>query len=754
VPVVKQCKLEISKSVDKQTAKAGDRLTYTITLKNTGGADCTGGGVHVEDKYDAALKFISETHSGDIVRGYSDTGAPFNNPATSTLSWNANVLSPGETNTITWVAEVKPVAACTIVNVKNKARVTADQYDNMTRWVESNEVVTGAGETCQNPPPPTPTPPPTPVTVDVGVQKSVSPSLITIGQTATFTVTVKNNGPVVAQGVQVKDIVPTAGLTLQSATPSVGTYTQATGIWLVGDMQVNATATIQFVVRGDAVGAKVNTATVVAVTPNDSNSANNQASATLTVTAPETPNVVCAPSTQSVQVNATANFAVVGGTGTYAWSAPSGSPESGSGSSFSTRYSEVGNKTVTVTSGTKQATCQVSVTAPPPPPAPQLDLAVTKQVNPSLVVVGQTADFTMTVTNRTSVIATGVVYSDTLPSGLQYVSATASQGVYDQTTGRWDVGTLNAGATATLTIRISTSSVGSYTNRIDLLTSTPQDTDSSNNTASATLVVQAPTGGGNPPVVCTTTTNTVQVGQQVSFTASGGNGVYSWSAQTGSPTSGSGNAFIATFGSAGAHTVTVLSAGTSASCTVNAYLPQPLQIDLSLTKTVTPTTILVGGEAVFAITARNSGPAIADSVTVRDVLPAGLEFVRAAATRGIYDAGSGIWSIGQLQVGEEVTLLVTVKSLAIGTHANTAEVWTANTTDIDSTPGNGVSGEDDIATVSLTVGKALPSAGIPLGPIIGFALLCFGVAVAALRIRKSPVSLLNTPLGSVELRWY
>jgi uncharacterized repeat protein (TIGR01451 family)/fimbrial isopeptide formation D2 family protein len=88
------------------------------------------------------------------------------------------------------------------------------------------------------------------------------------------------------------------------------------------------------------------------------------------------------------------------------------------------------------------------------------DLAVTKTVDVARPNVGANVVFTITVQNLGADAATNVRLSDPLPSGLQLVSATPSQGSYDPGTtpfgtGIWTVGTLPAtgpGNTATLTI--------------------------------------------------------------------------------------------------------------------------------------------------------------------------------------------------------------------------------------------------------------------------------------------------------------
>ena len=48
--------------------------------------------------------------------------------------------------------------------------------------------------------------------------------------------------------------------------------------------------------------------------------------------------------------------------------------------------------------------------------------------------------------------ATNVSLSDQLPAGITYTADTTSQGTYNASTGEWTIGTLNTGATATITL--------------------------------------------------------------------------------------------------------------------------------------------------------------------------------------------------------------------------------------------------------------------------------------------------------------
>jgi len=58
-----------------------------------------------------------------------------------------------------------------------------------------------------------------------------------------------------------------------------------------------------------------------------------------------------------------------------------------------------------------------------------------------------TVSFDLTASNSGPNPATGVRFTDVLPAGLDFVSATPSQGTFDSATGFWDVGTIAVGAT-------------------------------------------------------------------------------------------------------------------------------------------------------------------------------------------------------------------------------------------------------------------------------------------------------------------
>lgn len=90
----------------------------------------------------------------------------------------------------------------------------------------------------------------------------------------------------------------------------------------------------------------------------------------------------------------------------------------------------------------------------------------------------------------------------------------------------------------------------------------------------------------------------------------------------------------------------------------------------------------------FTVTVKNNGPNSA-AATVTDLLPAGLNFVSAAAGQGTYTQGTGVWDVGTLASGAETTLQINVQAVApaTGCLANTATA-AAVAPAVDSLAGN------------------------------------------------------------------
>ncbi|HEU4977922.1 MAG TPA: Calx-beta domain-containing protein [Solirubrobacteraceae bacterium] len=119
-------------------------------------------------------------------------------------------------------------------------------------------------------------------TGDLSITKTDSPDPVRVGEHLTYTLTVANNGPEAAAGVQVSDPLP-ANTTFVSATPSQGTCSGTSTVSCnLGAIANSGTATVTIVVTPTQTGTLTNTATVSSASA-DANPANNSSTATTTV---------------------------------------------------------------------------------------------------------------------------------------------------------------------------------------------------------------------------------------------------------------------------------------------------------------------------------------------------------------------------------------------------------------------------------------------------------------------------------------
>jgi uncharacterized repeat protein (TIGR01451 family) len=116
--------------------------------------------------------------------------------------------------------------------------------------------------------------------------------------------------------------------------------------------------------------------------------------------------------------------------------------------------------------------------------------------------------------------------------------------------------------------------------------------------------------------------------------------------------------------------------------------------DLQVSKTADNLVIQPGvsgsDETTFTITVKNNGPDPAAATTVTDQLPALLNFVSAAPGQGAYDSVTGVWDVGTLTSGQQVTLDIQTQAdagLPPGCVVNTATSSVA-APGVDPTSGN------------------------------------------------------------------
>ncbi|HRK72771.1 MAG TPA: SdrD B-like domain-containing protein, partial [Rhodothermales bacterium] len=644
VTVAPKIDLELTKTVNNPSPVAGNNVTFTITVTNKGPSAATG--VNVKDLLPNGLTFVSASPS---IGNY--------NNATGVWSIGNVAVNATPTLSITATATGNPSMATNCAEVSSATEVDADSTPNNASATHEDDDACAKVTTS-------------PQRIDLELTKTVSNANPTIGGTVSFTLTVVNKGPQNATGVAIDDVLP-GGFQYVS---NSGGYNPTTGLWTIGNLNVNQTATL-----------------------------------TITGTATGTPNTVrnCA--------------------------------EVGTAEQLDTDSTPRNN----VQTEDDYACAQFTV-------QPRIDLEVNKVSNTNSVPVGGEASFTITVVNKGPSEATGVVLKDLLPATASFVAASASQGSYVNTSGLWTVGNLAINGSATLLL---TAKINSTTNNcVEVNAANQTDTDSTPNNNSTTEDDDACATVSTTPVIDleltkTANTTTPVIGQNVTFTISvvnkgpsnatgvtvsdvlptglqfvSANPAAAYNAATGAWTIGNvavnqtvtlqivakpttteqvrNYAQVATANETDIDSTPGNNSNTEDDDDAVVLSTRP-QIDLELTKTVNTTSPQLGGTVTFTISVVNKGPAPATNVTVSDQLPTGLTFVSASGVNGSYNNTTGIWSIGNIAVNQVVSLQITATVNTTNLITNYAQVNFATETDIDSTPGNNSTTEDDDDQVTI-----------------------------------------------------
>jgi gliding motility-associated-like protein len=121
-----------------------------------------------------------------------------------------------------------------------------------------------------------------------------------------------------------------------------------------------------------------------------------------------------------------------------------------------------------------------------------IDLQLEKSVNKANPSEGSEIVFTITLTNLSQITVTDVVINDLVGeqvNGFQYVSNSASNGSYDEVTGRWSLMAMAPDEVARLNITVTVPGEGTFLNTVSLVSSFPEDGNSTNNTSTVSVEV-------------------------------------------------------------------------------------------------------------------------------------------------------------------------------------------------------------------------------------------------------------------------
>ena len=211
--------LSLTKGDSPDPVLEGELLTYSLTAHNSGPQDATG--VSLTDTLPAGVTFDSATPTQGTCSESSGT-------VTCALGTVANGADAGVE------IKVRPSGPGTLTN---QAVVTSDLAD------PDAADASASAETTVGP------------VADLALTKSDAPDPVLAGELLTYTLGVSNSGPRDATGTTLTDTLP-AGVTFDSATPSQGTCSEASGTvtCALGTVADQQSASVEIKVRPQAAG--------------------------------------------------------------------------------------------------------------------------------------------------------------------------------------------------------------------------------------------------------------------------------------------------------------------------------------------------------------------------------------------------------------------------------------------------------------------------------------------------------------------
>ena len=241
--VLDQVDLIVTKTNSQASAVPNQPLTYTITVTNSGPSDVVG--AQLTDVFPAELASVSYTSSAQ--------GGASGNTASGTGNLNETVNLPvGAIITYTVTSTVQAEATQDVANT-----VTVTPPLGVTETNPSDNTATHVDPLVPG--------------VDLSISKTGNPATVGPGQSLTYTIVVRNNGPNPVTGAQVTDLfsalLTNITYTSQASAGASGNTPSGSGdiddsLNLAAGSSV--TYTVTAAVAEEASGSLINTATVTA----------------------------------------------------------------------------------------------------------------------------------------------------------------------------------------------------------------------------------------------------------------------------------------------------------------------------------------------------------------------------------------------------------------------------------------------------------------------------------------------------------
>ncbi|MEM9530411.1 MAG: autotransporter domain-containing protein [Pseudomonadota bacterium] len=514
VAVAPTADLSLAKSADVTSTLVGNQFTYTLDVTNNGPQDVEFGNITVTDTLPPEVSFVS---SGASAFSCADSGGT----VTCLYSGSPIFLAAGQTESIDFT--VSADSSGTAVNSATVALGGGFIDTNSGNDTDSASVSIGGS-------------------VDLSLAKSADVSTIGIGGSFNFTLDVTNNGPSDATGFTVTDSMP-AEVSYDGFTGADFNCTESAGVvtcnYIGSGLTAGTSTSVDLTVTAQSAGTANNSGSVTVLAPDtDPFTSDNDANASVVITVPNADlSMAKVASAPTVNVGESITYSL-----TVSNAGPDTAPaftvtdvlpsevayESFTGTDFSCSeasgtvtcdYVGAGLAAAAATTvdlvvsaqtdGATTNSASVAIAAPATDTNPVndsdtadvqinpgADMTLSKAASASSVQVGDTFDWTITVTNNGPATADGFTVTDTLPPETTLLTTTAPD-FNCSTAGAdvnctWAAAPLASAGSSTITLSVSADQPGTVSNSASVsAASNAPDGVPGNNTDSASVVVNA-----------------------------------------------------------------------------------------------------------------------------------------------------------------------------------------------------------------------------------------------------------------------